>query len=139
MATVDQTGFVVAANNGSSVITVIDANGDQASYTITFSGVRLVKREDDRWWTTPGSYVRPQGNALSRAQMRQFWEQYKDEDQSKSVPALLKWPLKHYWSGDNIGTNDHAWAVDLQNPAPNFDGASFQGGNRFPALYRIDW
>ncbi|MDD2049745.1 Ig-like domain-containing protein [Pseudomonas putida] len=139
VATVDQTGFVVAGANGASVITVFDANGDQASYTVTFSGVRLVQKKDDRWWTVPDSEVRPEGRALSRVQMGQFWEQYKNEDQSKSVPAILNWPLTYYWSGDNITSNDHARAVDLQNLAPNFEGISFQGGNRFPALYRIGW
>ncbi len=141
VATVDQSGRVVAAGNGTAQITVTDSAGNRASYAISFSGVRTVRREDSRWWVpSPQSDVRrPQNYALTRAQMRQFWEQYRGEAPSLSVPAILGWPVSYYWTSENIATNDHAWAVDFQSLSPNFNGTSFQGGNKFAALYRNSW
>ncbi|UVK83477.1 Ig-like domain-containing protein [Pseudomonas sichuanensis] len=139
VATVDQNGQVVAAGNGASSIIVTDRMGQQASYTIIFSGVRTVERFDDCWWTAIGKPERPDRLGLTRQQMNDFWTQYKDEVPNRSVPLILGWPNSPYWTSDNISNAPNAWAVDLNSVQPNFSGQSTSGGVRLPAIYRQGW
>lgn len=137
VAVVDQNGRVVAAGNGSAEIHAIDSVGTRASYTITFSGVKLVRLERSATWPGPeGNPIRPE-YATNRTQMMQFWLQYKDEAPGKSVPQILGWPDTSYWTCENILTGPVAWAVRLNTPQPDFNGFSAHGGTALPALRRI--
>ncbi|MFJ2985347.1 MULTISPECIES: hypothetical protein [unclassified Pseudomonas] len=142
VAVVSTTGKVVAAGIGSAIITVTDDKGRTASYTITFKGtMRLVEQGRAVPWSSDSQdRNRPEYYALTREQMRWFWEQYKDEDLSRSVPAILGWASNtNYWSGDNDLSGAVAWAVNFSALAPNFAGTSTGGGVLLPTVTKISW
>ncbi|RYY88273.1 MAG: hypothetical protein EOO15_09435 [Chitinophagaceae bacterium] len=141
IAVVDQDGKVVAASAGTARILVTDSAGTQTSYAITFRGVvRKVYRRDGIYWPVPASNGwRPEHHALTRAQMRLFWLQYKDEAPNLSVPQILGWPNTGYWSADNWLGGGSAYAVALNQITPNFSGYLATGGTVLPSISRTGW
>ncbi len=134
-------GNVVATGIGTARIVVTDSTGARAGYDITFTGtVRLVERRDDQLWTAPSTNpTRPEFHALTRTQMRAFWQVYREEDLSRSVPQILGWPDSFYWTGDNYLGDSTSWTVDLRPLSPDFDGVRQWGGIILPTVSRIGW
>ncbi len=137
VAIVDQQGNVTATGNGSSLISVTDQLNRNVHYHIEFSGVRLVYLVENAYWDSNAQHpLRPDLNALSINEIRQFWNQYQGEsDPFGSVPSLLKWPAGNYWSSNNA-TGNNAYAVNLSVATPNFAQIPTAGGTVLPALFK---
>ncbi|WP_407682525.1 Ig-like domain-containing protein [Pseudomonas machongensis] len=135
-------GTVVATGSGSARITATDSVGNHASYNITFQGVvRLVERRDNQTWFYPvGHPKRPEIHALTRSQMDAFWRVYREEDLTRSVPAILGWAADTiYWTGENYLQDTTAWTVNFGAVTPNFGGALYHGSTPYPTVSRVGW
>lgn len=141
IATVDQNGLVVAADNGTATITAKDQAGAEASYTITFTGVRVVERAEKQVWSGQVfSNTRPEYHSLSVVQLESFWEQYRNDDPSQSVAAILGWPDTVFWSGDNYYVDGTAFVVNLGELNPDFRAEERRsGGTPLTSLRRVGW
>ena len=141
VARVNSQGLVVAQGNGVAEISVTDASQQVAKYKITFSGVRLVEVRPDQWWTGEVFHAsRPEYHSLSIVQMQSFWEQYRNDDVTKSVATILGWSQSLFWSGDNYYPAGTAYVLDFAALNPDFRGEEKRGGGaRLPSLARVGW
>jgi len=141
VAKVDSNGMIIAQDNGTAEIIVTDAAKNTASYKITFSGVRLVELRLNQVWSGQIRAVdRPEYHSLSLMQLQSFWEQYRNEDISKSVADILKWSQPVLWSGDNYYPDGTAYVMDFSVLNPDFRGEERRaGGTVLPSLARVGW
>ncbi|UVL20781.1 hypothetical protein LOY44_07765 [Pseudomonas sp. B21-044] len=141
VAKVNGQGVVVAQDNGVAEISVTDANQQVAKYKITFSGVRLVEVRPNQWWTGHVFHgSRPEFHSLSVLQMQSFWEQYRNDDVTKSVATILGWTQPLLWSGDNYYPAGTAYVLDFSVLNPDFRGEEKRsGGTQLPSLARVGW
>ncbi|MEJ6815749.1 hypothetical protein PseuLF5_01865 [Pseudomonas sp. LF-5] len=103
------TGTVTCRTNGTTRISITDANGTQASYLLTVGGIRTILRNDSTWrsWPNAHSYCISRGGRLATlAEMRAFYNLYAKE--RADVAALLGWPLIHNHPSALFG----AWLAD---------------------------
>lgn len=130
VATVTSTGGAVTCRaNGDTTITVTDARGIKASYTLKVSGIRTMLQNDATWRTWPEAYnycVARGGRLASVAEMSAFYNLYARE--ARNVAALLGWPLIQSHPSNLFG----AWLLDGNGAGShyyfNVEGTPSHGG-----------
>jgi len=122
-------GDAVAADNGTAVITVTDANGASAHYSLTFTGVERVQLwEDEVSWGASEAERPWRSVALDLNGMSRLYNTYSAVG---GVVAYLKWPNKPYWTSDNNPADATAYAFTLHTDAQGFLEA---GGTMLPTV-----